>query len=227
MDNLKKFKTQKSNIIYFSEKTYCVPKKCPHCSNFISVLIVNQHTFPYSQNSNVDFLLHKCPECNSHFVTTHLRNNRENTNEFISSYPAFVKHQHPEIVENFSPRFVEIYNQAYIAEQMNHLTLAGTGYRIALEILVKDFAISENPNDEKKIEGLTLNNCIQNYFKDLESAAPAHVVRILGNDYAHYIKKFDQVAFNELKYYLDVFVINIEMKLKIKNPPVPVPAVDQ
>lgn len=224
MNNLKKYTTPSSSNTHFDKKEYWVPKKCPHCSNFISVVIVEQESFGFSQESSVDLLLHKCPECNKHFITTHVRKN--DINGFISCYPTFINHQHPEIVENFSPRFVEVYKQAYIAEQMNHLTLAGTGYRIALEILVKDFAIRENPQDEEKIEKLTLNNCIKNYFNELETAAPAHVVRILGNDHAHYIKKFDEVAFNELKYYLDVFVLNIEMKLKIKNPPVPVPDVD-
>lgn len=209
MENLKEYVTPKSNIVYFSGVKYWIPKKCPHCSNAISVDMRKMETFPYTQNKNVDILLHNCPNCFKYFIACHLRNKKENTNEFISSYPNFVEHQHPEIVTKFSPRFVDIFKQAHIAEQMNHLELAGTGYRMALEILVKDFLISEYPHEKDKVEKMTLYECIKNYFNELESAAPSHVVRILGNDYAHYTQKYNEVQFNEIKYYLKFLFLTL------------------
>jgi hypothetical protein len=227
MDNLKEYIHPTSNQTHYNGVKYLVPRKCPHCSNAISVLIVDRQTFKYSTDYVVNMLLQQCPDCSKNFITTHLRRTKDNVTEFISSYPAFTKHQHPETISKFSPRFVDVYNQAYIAEQMNHFTLAGTGYRIALEILIKDFAIHDNPDEEDKIKELSLNNCIQNYYKDLESTVSAHVVRKLGNDYAHYVQQFDSVEFTEVKYYLGIFTLNIEMKLKIMNPPVPVSVPNQ
>lgn len=223
MDNVKQHKMVFPNTSYFLNKVYNVPKKCPHCLHSISVTVLDAKQQNYDSLHHMNFLLHKCPECEKGFMTVHLRIVKSGSNELLYCYPSNIVHKHSKLIENFSPRFVEVYNQAYMAEQMNHITLAGSGYRIALEIIVKDFAIIANPQDEEKIRNnITLNNCIQEYYKDIETLVPAHVVRKLGNDFSHYNKKFEEVDFKEIKTYLDIFVLNIEMKLKIIDPPVPV-----
>lgn len=225
MENLKSYQVKGNNQSYYHMKMYNVPRKCPHCLHSISVVITDFHMQRYSSHIDLNYLMHQCPECTNKFLTMHLRDNNKNSIEFIYCYPSHLKHEHTEAIKKFFPRFTEIYDQAFVAEQMNHLTLAGAGYRVALEFLVKDYAILADPTAKEKIlkgNGMTLNNCIQEFYKDIESLVPAHVVRKLGNDFAHYTQEFKEVDFKEIKTYLDIFVLNIEMKLKILDPPVPV-----
>lgn len=43
-------------------------------------------------------------------------------------------------IQEISPSFVKIYNQALAAEELNLSEIAGMGYRKSLEFLIKDFA---------------------------------------------------------------------------------------
>lgn len=51
-------------------------------------------------------------------------------------------------INNISPNFVNIYNQAHFAEKHNLLEICGVGYRKGLEFLIKDYVITKNPNNE-------------------------------------------------------------------------------
>ena len=46
------------------------------------------------------------------------------------------------------------------------------------------------------------------------------VVRILGNDNTHYERDYENIDFDVLKQYLNIFIEMIEVQIKIKNPPV-------
>lgn len=48
-------------------------------------------------------------------------------------------------LKKVSPQFVKVYNQALKAEEFSLDEIAGLGYRKALEFLIKDFAIYNNP----------------------------------------------------------------------------------
>lgn len=212
-----------SNEAYYSNSEYHIPAKCPHCNLFIFAETHNPKQANYNSGYNLDFLTHKCPSCSKLYLTMHLHSLENNEKTFISIYPELINVEIPAMVEEKFPRFAEIYKQASTAENLNHIELAATGYRMALEILAKAFAIAEHPNEEETIKNSSLNNCLQNYYKDLMSSVAGHVVKTLGNDYAHYVRKHMDVEFTELKYYLQIFILYIEMQLKLKNPPVTVP----
>lgn len=78
----------------------------------------------------------------------------------------FEKHSFDENITNLSPQFDKIYNQALAAELSGLDEIAGLGYRKALEFLVKDFAISEHPDDAEEIKKLMLSPCIKKYVDD-------------------------------------------------------------
>lgn len=223
---------------YFDNKSYIIPTKCPHCEICSHPKTITAESLPYPDlvinksvgikvtyphSGNLDVLMHQCILCEKHYFTLHLHYSNNKNPKFLLSYPSVSFNDVPTILVEHYPRFAEIYKQAHAAEQLDHIELAATGYRMSLEILAKDFAISENPEDEDKIKELSLNNCLQQYFQDMSSSVSGHVVKSLGNDYAHYIRKHMDVEFSELKYYLNIFLENIEKRLKLKHPPTRVP----
>lgn len=213
----------KSSTSYFNTIKYEIPKKCPHCNVVIAPTNLDSQKVSYDSSNDINFVLHRCTYCNKNYISTHLRNKSNRSTTLLSIYPEVAEESAPEIIEKFSPRFARIFQQAAKAEILNHIELAATGYRMALEVLVKEYAILENPDQEEDIKKSTLNNCLQKYFKDMPTSVAGHVVKTLGNDYAHYIQKHMDVDFKELKTYLNIFLLHIEMNLKIKHPPVPVP----
>ena len=47
-----------------------------------------------------------------------------------------------------------------------------------------------------------------------------YVVRILGNDYTHYERKYPQHDFELLKGYMEIFLKQIEVRYMVNHPPV-------
>lgn len=214
--------TPNTSDTYF-KTVYSIPKKCPHCNVVILPVATECKKTSYNNDSDLNLLLLKCANCSKNYLVTFLRMKRNGNASFLSIYPSIGGEEISKTIENFSPKFVNIYKQAVTAEQLNHIELAATGYRMALEILSKEFAIFMNPEKEDQIKSATLNNCLQEYYSDVSLSVAGHVVRILGNDYVHYIQKHPDVGFDEIKYFMNIFLLNIEMRLKIMNPPVPVP----
>lgn len=133
---------------------------------------------------------------------------------FIGSYPMrnsqytlsktspknIINESFPDTINTLSPTFIDIYNQSLAAESQNLTQLVGLGIRKALEFLVKDFAIKNNPSDAVKIKKLPLGKCIDTYMKDsknIQSCAKRAVW--LGNDEAHYTRKWEDKDINDLK----------------------------
>jgi len=62
-----------------------------------------------------------------------------------------VKKEFPEPVEGVSKMFVQIYNESNHAEQLGLSSIAGPGYRKALEFLIKDFLVFQNPKEKSTV----------------------------------------------------------------------------
>lgn len=208
----------KLDLPYFDGVSYLIPKQCPHCEVIMIPSIVDAQKLSYDVQYDMDFLSHLCIGCEKNFITTHFRRISNNSISFVSIYPELSNSIVPTIVSDFSPQFANIYKQATIAENLNHIELATTGYRMALEILVKDFLIAEYPNQEEQIKHASLDNCLLEYFQDVSSSVSIHAIKSLGNDYVHYVKKHTNAGFDELKFYFDIFVHSIETRLKLKHP---------
>ena len=74
--------------------------------------------------------------------------------------------------------------------------------------------------DRDEVIGKTLYSAIGDYFEETSFVSSADVVRILGNDYAHYDRKYPQLDFEILKRYMLIFINLVETKLLISHPPV-------
>jgi hypothetical protein len=105
----------------------------------------------------------------------------------------------PAEVVALSPMFDEVYNQAVAAETYRLDQLAGMGYRKALEFLVKDFAIAQQPEKKDAIEKSLLGGVIERYVDDARVKATAKRAAWLGNDETHYIRKWEGKDIQDLK----------------------------
>lgn len=104
-----------------------------------------------------------------------------------------------EEIEEISPGFVEIYNQALAAESAGLDQLTGIGLRKALEFLIKDYASKEHPDNEEQIRKAPLARCIKDYVTDPNAKECAKRAVWLGNDETHYTRKWTNRDIKDLK----------------------------
>lgn len=116
-------------------------------------------------------------------------------------------------VTKLSPQFDKIYNQSLSAETSGLDEIAGLGYRKALEFLVKDFAIHENPNDTDKIKSMPLSACIRDFIDSSNIKTLATRSAWIGNDEAHYIRKQEDRDVQDMKSFIQATVYFISMIL--------------
>lgn len=110
------------------------------------------------------------------------------------------KEQFSEVITNISPNFVNIYNQAYAAQQVNLNEICGVGYRKALEFLLKDYVMSSLTGEEakEKIKRKQLATCIQEDISAINIKEVAKRAVWLGNDETHYVRKWEDKDIHNL-----------------------------
>ncbi len=122
----------------------------------------------------------------------------------------------PEEVESISTNFVNIYNESYFAEQSGLMQIAGIGYRKSLEFLVKDYLIFLDNGTEDEIKNLFLGKCIDK-IKNQNIKDIAKRATWLGNDEAHYVRKWEDKDINDLKKLIDITVHYTSMEIAAKK----------
>ncbi|GGG14380.1 hypothetical protein GCM10007425_05820 [Lysinibacillus alkalisoli] len=210
-----------SSIPHYGGRDYTIPQHCPHCGITVSPYSLRASGIDYTKHEEFIFLLHKCKGCDEKFLTTHILNKNTKEIQFRSIYPPAMHTAISSTIIQFSSNFIEIFKQAHTAELENHNQLAAAGYRLALEVLVKDYAKLIQPTHLDKIKQMSLVDCAETYFPDLFALIQNDLTTVLSSDYMTYTQTCP-TEFNELKYYLDIFLQNIEMKLKIRQATVPV-----
>jgi len=98
-----------------------------------------------------------------------------------------------------SSEFVRIYKQAAEAEFMKLDSIAGVGYRKALEFLIKDYLISKSSDKKEVIETAYLSDCIRDYVDDPKVKIAAQKATWIGNDETHYVRKWQDKDIEDLK----------------------------
>lgn len=199
-------------------KTVKCPLTCPYCGKVVEFTPKAQVNLDFNKNDKIFFYtLHtKC--CNKLSIATyHYHSDSDETYksedsryELLSVYPGQKLTYLPDSVVNISPRFYKLYNDSEFAYLNNMFELAGSGFRNSLEVLIKDYAIIELNENPEKVSKTKLYNCIENYLPDPLLKNAADVVRILGNDYTHYQRKYEQHNVSLLKTYLDIFIKRID-----------------
>jgi hypothetical protein len=110
----------------------------------------------------------------------------------------------PEHVRSLSLRFNEVYSQALAADSFRLQELTGVGLRKALEILVKDYAISRQPEERVRIETQPLGQCIQEFFDHEYLRECARRATWLGNDETHYRRVWSNYDIEDMKHLIEL-----------------------
>ncbi|MES2592714.1 MAG: DUF4145 domain-containing protein [Bacteroidota bacterium] len=195
-----------------------LPDKCPFCHNKITPTIIGTNTFQSPSAGGIARMIFHCPDsdCGEVFIGYFTPNPPPNSNKVFklnrTSIGNNVKKQFHESVKEVSENFIEIYNQAYQAEQYDLKDICGVGYRKALEFLIKDFCKKYNVEKEEEIKRLQLAQVIEKFIEDNKIKQVAKRAVWLGNDETHYVRKWEAKDLNDLKMTIDLTLTFIQSK---------------
>lgn len=200
--------------------SYSEPSECPLCKHAIKPQEL--HLTTYKDESGKWFItaLYLCKSCYQTFTAlsscipqTTPQGKRIYSAKIQYCGPAhFEPRQFSEKMNEVSPKFIEIFNQAKAAEEYGLNEICGIGYRKALEFLIKDYLIYKNPDQAETIKGMELGNCIANKITDEDIKLAASRCAWLGNDQTHYIQRFEEYDLEILKQLLEATIYWVSMK---------------
>lgn len=200
--------------------TLGTPDKCPQCHNYIQPGLVAK-TYFGTANTEQSFLeiVFQCTnsDCHKCFIATYeysFDTSRPDSHHFYTLKnvaPKTPNHeQFSDEIQEVSKDFVSIYNQAVAAEATGLDQISGIGLRKALEFLIKDFSINQHPTEIAKIKNTDLGKCITEYCDDARLKSAASRATWLGNDEAHYTRKWIDKDISDLKVLIKLSVNWIE-----------------
>ena len=197
--------------------TIQIPQSCPLCgignnptTNEVGRLEI--------QEDYVFTLHHRCPACKKYHMTNQEYLNQDDKTTMILVYPNKVVIDIDDLFIEHAPRFVEFYSEAVEAEKMGLENIAGTGYRSAIECLIKDYALAFELDDKEYLSDpkLTFNNAIDRYVKNDDLLKGAlHFIRTVGNGYTHW-NKSTSISLPQLKNYVDIIIQIFKSKFMMK-----------
>lgn len=193
-----------------------IPNKCPCCSTAYASL-PSYSGFYQKHDSAIDvYAVFFCPVCEKAFFTAYkyFESYGEHSSYTAAQYPISLKtRSFSDVLSALSPKFVEIYHQAEIAENSGLEELCGIGYRKALEFLIKDYAVSNHPESQEEIEKSSLGQCIDRFIEDAKIKTLAKAATWLGNDETHYVKKHENYNVQDMKRFLSAAIAYVEYEL--------------
>ena len=210
-------KTRHSSVLVdASTIRYNQPAECPHCG-----VMVHPSVVPKDCTNNLIVLFYTCsnPGCQKMYweIFRQVRDAVPVKMEHIYLYPRSAPPQITHRINALSPEFVKRYLQAHASESAGDLELAASGYRNALEVLVKDYAKAyKGASDDKALHKLNLDNCLRLYLDDIEDAVTAFVVKEFGNNSTHYPPlEDDPFSYEDAKTCLELFLSRMDNKLML------------
>jgi hypothetical protein len=196
------------------------PNRCPICH--VSIVPTRLHARTVNK-PNKPFLeiVCECPnsECSNIFIAYFSRNAQLRIPEsavykYKKSLPSEpLVRTLPEEIQKISPGFCSIYNEALKAEAYGLTQICGSGYRKALEFLIKDYLIQSHPEASEAIKKSQLGACINNYVNDPRTKQVAKRAAWLGNDETHYERKWIDKDLTDLKNLINLALYWIEADL--------------
>lgn len=192
------------------------PQICPRCSYAITPVKLAV----CAMSDSYVTICYLCNACARPFFTEYQmykKNDSLYASDILKSYPKeFQPTEFDDSIKTVSPGFIEIFNQAKVAETHDLDQISGVGYRKSLEFLVKDYAIYLNSEDEKskeKIRNMSLVQCIESYIVHPRIGEITKRAAWLGNDETHYVKKYTDENIETLKSLIKLSVNWITMDL--------------
>ena len=191
---------------------------CAHCKNRLVTFTTNS----WSIRQDSSLCETRCPACKKTVKFWLIPRQKQETQDnaikvtdiFTEPDPPLHINYDQQAIDEISPDFSKIYRHACQAEQYGLSTLVGIGYRKALEFLLKDWAIKNNPDDRSKIEKMNLSKCISEYVKDLSLRDRFARAVWLGNDETHYKKIWEDKDLEVLKRILNSSLMRLADELE-------------
>lgn len=190
-----------------SEEIVDIPNKCVHCGNLMSPVVYYAYSpYSYSELMQSFALFVQCTDSDcSKYYALEYRYDPSSSNYYLVPYKyrPKINISLPENIEKVSPDFVTIYEEATKAESEGLNQISGVGYRKAVEFLIKDYSIRNNPDEVTKIKSMPLNQVINKYlsgFPKIQSLATA--ATWLGNDETHYVRTHTDKDIEDLKKFI-------------------------
>jgi hypothetical protein len=185
------------------------PDECPICHSNIRPRTLDVSVFQ-SKDPTIDavsgpcrlYIVYWCPnsKCGRLFISTYHVPAHGHQAHLLSSAPKKMKPPNiPEVVEEVSPKFADIYKQSLEADAKNLTQLVGAGLRKAVEFLVKDYLIDRNPEEEDKYKRTHLRSCIKDHIDNKQLKRAANNAVLLGHDEVHYEKDYKDKDIEDLK----------------------------
>ena|ERR1035437_4087233 len=193
------------------------PDECPMCHRLLSV---SSSSFTRISNTFLQGV-YQCPSISCHrlFIATFINNPNTGYMYFQHSLPlvAIERPLDPKLKE-VSSEFAETYQQSWRAKQLGMLKIAGTGFRRALEFLVKDYACRDLSDPEKDpIRKKPMAQCIRDHIQEEGIKTVAERAAWLGNDETHYLRQWEDKDINDLIDLLDSVGAWIVIHLKTEQ----------
>jgi len=185
------------------------PDVCPQCHHALTptVLISTLSGAEAEKGTKLEIAF-KCTHrnCLSMFIGQYRKIQQTSNGGMVGDFhlkeSVPLKYNAPEIypeVEEISPTFKTIYEQACAAESYGLHEISGVGYRKSLEFLIKDYCIHKKPENEDLIKSLFLGVVIKDHVDDSNLKLCAQRAAWLGNDETHYTRKWADKDINDLK----------------------------
>lgn len=205
---------------------------CPYCGSKISPNYLTHYSECHEYSDIATYhVLCQCPniKCNEIFYAKYsgelmpfqgpYGTDYELDVDTTEIYPVMATRTFEKEIIDLSPEFIETYRQASISENMQLNKICGSGYRLAFEFLIKDFAIKLNPEKETEIKNDTkLSNVIANRLPNISQLNDLKDIAKrawwLGCDSTHYVRQYTDYDIFDLKCCIDLTVVSIVHYLK-------------
>jgi hypothetical protein len=201
-----------------------VPDECPICHHAIEPQFIIGYQFQTLMYYQLRIVF-ACPrkKCLEIFFSIYSKNSIEifdrSPPSYIGSSPyKYMADEFEERINTVSPNFVTIYNQAKQAEERKLDQICGLGYRKALEFLIKDYLIVKFPEDAESIKNNhRFDSVIEKYVTDEKIKFIARSASWLGNDHAHYTRRWEDMDINDLKTLINSSLYWISAELEFEH----------
>ncbi|MBF0776000.1 MULTISPECIES: DUF4145 domain-containing protein [Streptococcus] len=203
-----------------SNKAIEIPKACPNCGIGNNPTTSNISSMD-TKEGKVIGLFHRCTACQKSHMTLQEYHAGNDYTTMAIVYPNKVITDIDPLFIECAPRFVEFYSEAIEAEKIGLENIAGTGYRSAIECLVKDYALYFELDTKEYLSDpkFSFNNAIDRYVKDDDLLKGVlHFIREVGNHYTHWDKDTN-ITLPVLKTYVEIILQIFKSKFMLKNLP--------
>lgn len=181
------------------------PDSCPICHKNI----LPERKYGWLEDEILQFVF-QCPNdaCKRLFIAYYVEDEVVEGSEIKIVYffkgcapQIYAKRSFPKEITDISKKFETVYNEAFEAEHRDLNNVCGTGYKKALETLIKDYLMKEirDKSEIIALAGMTLSDCISQNVSSLEIQDCARSTEWFGKDGAEYVRAWKKKDLENLK----------------------------